>query len=110
MKMNVLAAAILSFGMASTAFAQSNPVPNNMAGDRSTKDAGGGASGDVQMQTGTSAPVIDPNSTNSTAGGNTNATGTVDRSRCPVDPAPGAVGTEGGSGGASVSDACPDNH
>ncbi|MBW9117337.1 hypothetical protein JNB88_27335 [Rhizobium cauense] len=111
MNMKLLAAALLSVGMATSAFAQSNPVPNNMANDKTPgQDAGGGAGGDVQTQTGTSAPVVvDPNATNSTMGTNTNSTGTVDRTRCPPQAAPGAVATQGGSGGASVSEACPDN-
>ncbi|KWV47945.1 hypothetical protein AS026_12800 [Rhizobium altiplani] len=111
MRLKILAITVLSVGMATSAFAQSNPVPNNMAGDKTTgEDAGGGASGDTQTRTGTSTPtVIDPGATNSTSGGNTNSTGTVDRSRCPPQSAPGSVATQGGSGGASVSEACPDN-
>ncbi|WP_019280195.1 hypothetical protein [Rhizobium grahamii] len=107
----VLSVVLLSLGMATSVYAQSNPVPNNMAGDKTTgQDAGGGANGDVQNQTGTNMPaVVDPNATNSTAGGNTNATGTVDRTRCPAQPTPGSVATQGGNGGASVSEACPDN-
>jgi hypothetical protein len=91
-------------------FAQSNPTPNNMAGDKTMgEDAGGGTNGDIQNNTGTSAPVvIDPNSTNSTAGGSTNSTGTVDPANCPPRAAPGAVDAQGGNSGASVSDACPD--
>ncbi|MDP9810144.1 hypothetical protein J2W42_003005 [Rhizobium tibeticum] len=111
MYLKILASAVLSLGMVTSAFAQSNPVPNNMTGDKPMgQDAGGGASGDAQTQTGTNKPtVVDPNATNSTTGGNTNSTGIVDRSRCPTEPAPGSVATQGGSGGASKSEACPDN-
>ncbi|MDQ0562430.1 hypothetical protein QO004_004235 [Rhizobium mesoamericanum] len=111
MQFKILAVAVLSLGMATSALAQSNPVPNNMAGDKTPgQDAGGGASGDVQTQTGTNKRiVVDPNATNSTTGANTNSTGTVDRSRCPAQPAPGSVATQGGNGGASKSEACPDN-
>lgn len=106
MRMKLAAASILALGlMTSTSYAQSNPTPNNMAGE----DAGGGANGDIQTRTGTNEPVVvDPNATNSTMG-NTNTTGTVDRSKCTDRAAPGAVDTQGGNSGASVSDACPDN-
>jgi len=111
MDVRLIAAAFLSVGLATSALAQSNPVPNNVAGDKTMgQDAGGGANGDAQTPTGNSNPVIvDPNSTGSTMGTNTNTTGTVDRTRCPAQPAPGTVATQGGSGGASVSEACPDN-
>ncbi|MDM9627894.1 hypothetical protein QTL95_18540 [Rhizobium sp. S152] len=111
MRMKLAAASILALGlMTSVSYAQSNPTPNNMAGDKTAgEDAGGGANGDIQNRTGTNEPVvIDPNATNSTMG-NTNTTGTVDRSRCPDPVAPGAVATQGGNSGASVSEACPDN-
>jgi len=111
MRNEFVVVALLSLGVATSAYAQSNPTPNNMAGDKTMgEDAGGGANGDMQNRTGTNAPaVVDPNATNSTVGTNSNATGTVDRTRCPTQPAPGSVATQGGSGGASVSEACPDN-
>ena len=111
MKMKFVAASILALGMAtSVSYAQSNPVPNSMSGNKvQGEGAGGGANGDIQNNTGTNNPaVVDPNATNSTMGGNTNTTGTVDRSRCPPQPAPGTVATQSGNGGASVSEACPD--
>jgi hypothetical protein len=110
--MKILAASLLAFGMmTSVSSAQSNPTPNNMSGDKNIEQgAGGGANGDIQNRTGTSEPVVvDPSATNSTLGTNTNTTGTVDRSRCPDRAGPGAVDTQGGNSGASVSDACPDN-
>ena len=48
MELTILAVAVLSLGMATSALAQSNSVPNNMTGDKTQgQDAGGGASGDV---------------------------------------------------------------
>jgi hypothetical protein len=112
MRMKLVAASALALGMmTSLSYAQSNPTPNNMSGDKPMgQGAGGGANGDIQNRTGTNEPVVvDPSATNSTMGTNTNTTGTVDRSRCPDRAAPGAVDTQGGNSGASVSDACPDN-
>ncbi|MDM9644816.1 hypothetical protein [Rhizobium sp. S163] len=112
MRMRLAAASILAFGMmTSMTYAQSNPTPNSMSGDKTQgQDAGGGANGDLQNQTGTNQPaVVDPGATNSTMGTNSNTTGTVDRTKCPDRAAPGAVDTQGGNSGASVSDACPDN-
>ena len=45
MKMKLVAASLLALGMAtSMSYAQSNPVPNNMATDKNAnEDAGGGA-------------------------------------------------------------------
>jgi hypothetical protein len=115
MRSRFIVASLLALGMAtSVSYAQSNPTPNSMSGDKTQgEDAGGGANGDLQNKTGTNMPaVVDPNATNSTAtgAGNTNSTGTVDRSRCPEQPAPGSVNTQGANGGASVSEACPDNN
>jgi hypothetical protein len=112
MHMKLAAASILALGvMTSVTYAQSNPTPNNMSGDKTQgEDAGGGANGDIQNRTGSNEPVVvDPGATNSTIGTNSNTTGTVDRTRCPDRAAPGAVDTQGGNSGASVSDACPDN-
>ncbi len=110
MRMKLVAASLLALGMAtSLSYAQSNPTPNNMAGDKTMgEDAGGGANGDMQNNTGTGPVVIDPGSTNSTVGGPMNSTGAVNRANCPARAAPGAVDTQAGNSGASVSDACPD--
>jgi hypothetical protein len=110
MKAKLIATSILALGLASgVAMAQSNPSPSGATIGNSTVDSGGGATADAPNTTGTSPGVVDPNATYSTTPGvNTNSTGTVDRSRCPPQPAPGTTATQGGSGGASVSEACPD--
>ncbi|MBB3391596.1 hypothetical protein FHT82_004374 [Rhizobium sp. BK275] len=59
MRMKIVAASLLALGMATSAFAQSNPAPTGTTIDRSTVDSGGGA--------GTKKPrVMDKTTTGST--------------------------------------------
>jgi hypothetical protein len=109
MKAKLIAASVLALGLAGGAMAQSNPSPSAATIGSSTVDTGGGASADAPNTTGTSPMAVDPNATYSTTpGANMNTTGTVDRSRCPPQPMPGSTAAQGGNGGASVSEACPD--
>ncbi len=107
MRLTTVAASIFAISMASAAFAQSNPAPAGSTIDKSTIDSGGGGTTDTQNNTGAAPMVADPNTTNSTIG-NTNSSGTVDRSRCPAQAAPGTTAAQGGNSGASESQACPD--
>jgi hypothetical protein len=43
MRMKIVAASLLALGMATSAFAQSNPAPTAHTMDKSTVDSGGGA-------------------------------------------------------------------
>lgn len=43
MRMRIVAASLLALGMATSAFAQSNPAPTGATMDRNTVDSGGGA-------------------------------------------------------------------
>lgn len=64
MRMKIFAASLLAVGMATSAFAQSNPAPAGATMDKSTTDTGGGANGDMKKPMAT-----DTNTTGSTTSG-----------------------------------------
>lgn len=107
MKMKLVAASLLALGMAtSMSYAQSNPVPNNMATDKNAnEDAGGGAGSSDSSGTKTMKPMgTDSTMTNSTANGN--STDCKDGSN-----AKGALQTQAGKGDATPQDlACGENN
>ena len=107
MKMKLVAASLLALGMAtSMSYAQSNPVPNNMATDKNAnEDAGGGAGSSDSSSTKTMKPMgTDSTMTNSTKTGN--STDCKDGSN-----AKGALQTQAGKGNATPQDqACGENN
>jgi len=108
MRMKLVAASLLALGMAtSMSYAQSNPVPNNMATDKNAnEDAGGGANGDMDS-TGTKAMkpmATDGTTTNSTM--NKNSTDCKDGSNNK-----GALQTQAGKSDATPQGvACGENN
>ena len=77
MKMKLVAASLLALGMAtSMSYAQSNPVPNNMATDKNAnEDVGGGANGDMDS---TGTKTMKPMSTDGTMTNSTTKTNSTD--------------------------------
>jgi len=98
MRMKIVAASLLALGMATSAFAQSNPAPTGATIDRSTVDSGGGA--------GMKKPrVMDKTTTGSTTMGNMK----TNKLRCPDHASssgtgPGKLQTQGGTSNATPMD------
>ena len=100
MKMKLVAVSILALGMTtSMSYAQSNPVPNNMATDKNAnEDAGGGAGSNGNSGTKTMKPMA-------TDGTMTNSTTGTDMTKCKDGSnAKGALQTQAGKGDATPQD------
>ncbi|MBA9033864.1 hypothetical protein [Rhizobium leguminosarum] len=101
MRMKVVAASLFAIGMATTAFAQSNPAPAGATIDKNQADQGGGATSDTK----TKKPMAtDSTTTNSTTGG-TMKTMKTDKTKCP-DPVNNSakLQTQGGTSNATPMD------
>ncbi|OWV89808.1 hypothetical protein ATY78_18085 [Rhizobium sp. R635] len=76
MRMKLVAASLFALGMATSAFAQSNPAPAGATIDKNAADQGGGATTDTK----TKKPMaMDTTTTGSTTGG----TMKMDKTKCP---------------------------
>lgn len=110
MKMKIIAASLLALGMAtSMSYAQSNPVPNNMATDKNAnEDAGGGAGSSDSSGTKTMKPMgTDSTMTNSTTG--KSKAGTMEN--CKSKTGKGSLQTQAGNSGTlTTEDSCADNN
>lgn len=98
MRMKLVAASLLSIGMATSAFAQSNPAPVSATIDKNQADQGGGASGNMKAKK--------PMATDTTTTGST-STGTMktDRTKCPNPVNNSAkLQTQGGTSNATPMD------
>ncbi|MBY5609229.1 hypothetical protein HFO32_23440 [Rhizobium leguminosarum] len=96
MRMKLAAASLLALGMATSAFAQSNPAPAGATIDKTQADQGGGAGGDTKAKK--------PMATDTTTTGST-TTGTKDKVKCPdpVNNSPN-LQTQGGTSNATPMD------
>ena len=103
MRLKIIAVSLFAVGMATSAFAQSNPAPAGATIDKSTVDTGGGANGDVKKPMST-----DTSTTGSTAAGGTmGAMGTMDKANCKDPASSGGTGklqTQGGKSNATPED------
>jgi hypothetical protein len=94
MRFKIVATAILAVGMATSAFAQSNPAPAGSTIDRSQADSGGGANSDMKKP-----KAVDSSSTGSTM--------KMDKTKC-ANPASsagnGKLQTQGGKSNATPED------
>lgn len=94
MRFKIVATAILAIGMATSAFAQSNPAPAGSTMDKSQTDTGGGANSDMK-----SPKAVDSSSTGSTM--------KMDKTKC-ANPASsagdGKLQTQGGKSNATPED------
>lgn len=98
MRMRLLAASLFAVGMATSAFAQSNPAPAGATIDKNHVDQGGGATTDTKIKT---PMATDSTTTNSTTSG----TMKMDKTRCP-DPVNNSnkLQTQGGTSNATPMD------
>ncbi len=100
MRMKIVAASLLALGMATSAFAQSNPAPTGHTIDKSTTDSGGGAGTKAKK------PVV----TDKTKTGSTKAGSAMKMKRpgCPGEAASstgtGKLQTQGGTSNATPTD------
>lgn len=108
MRMRIVAASLLALGMATSAFAQSNPAPTGHTIDKSTTDTGGGAGTNAKK------PVVtDKTTTGSTKAGSAMKTNRPD---CPGEAAsssgtgPGKLQTQGGTSNATPTDEACASH
>lgn len=107
MRMKIVAASLLALGMATSAFAQSNPAPTGATMDRSTNDSGGGAG-----TTHTKKPMAtDKTTTGSTTGGAMKA----NKPDCPdhassTGTGSGKLQTQGGTSNATPMDEACASH
>jgi hypothetical protein len=94
MRFKIVATAILAIGMATSAFAQSNPAPAGSTMDKSQTDTGGGANSDMKKP-----KAVDSSSTGSTM--------KMDKTKC-ANPASsagnGKLQTQGGKSYATPED------
>jgi hypothetical protein len=94
MRFKIVATAILAVGMATSAFAQSNPAPAGSTMDKSQTDTGGGANSDMKK----------PKAVDSSATGSTMK---MDKTKC-ANPASsagtGKLQTQGGKSNATPED------
>ena len=94
MRFKIVATAILAVGMATSAFAQSNPAPAGSTMDKSQTDTGGGANSDMKKP-----KAVDSSSTGSTM--------KMDKTKC-ANPASsagnGKLQTQGGKSNATPED------
>jgi hypothetical protein len=94
MRFKIVATAILAIGMATSAFAQSNPAPAGSTMDKSQTDTGGGANSDMKKP-----KAVDSSSTGSTM--------KMDKTKC-ANPASsagnGKLQTQGGKSNATPED------
>lgn len=101
MRMKIVAASLLALGMATSAFAQSNPAPTGTTMDKSTVDSGGGAGVKAKKPMAT-----DKTTTGSTKAGSAMKTNRPD---CPDHASssgtgPGKLQTQGGTSNATPMD------
>ncbi|SCB58760.1 hypothetical protein GA0061105_105229 [Rhizobium aethiopicum] len=98
MRMKLVAASLLALGMATSAFAESNPAPAGATIDKNAADQGGGASGDMKAK---KPMATDTTTTGSTTGG----TMKMDKTKCP-DPVNNSdnLQTQGGRSNATPMD------
>ncbi len=94
MRFKIVATAILAVGMATSAFAQSNPAPAGSTMDKNQADTGGGANSDMKKP-----KAVDSSSTGSTM--------KMDKTKC-ANPASsagnGKLQTQGGKSNATPED------
>ncbi|RWY79892.1 hypothetical protein EHI44_30690 [Rhizobium leguminosarum] len=97
MRMKLVAASLLVIGMATSAFAQSNPAPAGATIDKNHADQGGGATTDTKAK---KPMATDSTTTNSTTSGKT-----MDKSKCP-NPVNNSANlqTQGGTSNATPMD------
>lgn len=76
MRMKLIAASLVAIGMATSAFAQSNPAPAGATIDKNQADQGGGASGDMKAKK----PMVTDTTTTGTT---TTGTMKTNRPKCP---------------------------
>jgi hypothetical protein len=102
MHMKLVAASLLALGMATSAYAQSNPTPAASTMDKNQTDTGGGANADA-----TTKPMAKDMKKKPMAMNKTKATGTMDKVKC-KDPASsagtGKLQTQGGKSNATPED------
>lgn len=106
MRMKIVAASLLALGMATSAFAQSNPAPTGTTMDKSTVDSGGGAGVKAKKPMAT-----DKTTTGSTRMGNMK----MDKPDCPDHASssgtgPGKLQTQGGTSNATPTDEACASH
>ena len=109
MRTKIVAASLLALGMATSAFAQSNPAPTGATMDRNTVDSGGGA-GTGHMKK--------PMATDKTTTGSTKMGGAMKMKRpdCRGQAAdssgtgPGTLQTQGGTSNATPNDEACASH
>lgn len=98
MSMKLVAASLLAIGMATSAFAQSNPAPAGATIDKNQADQGGGAASDMKAK---KPMATDSTMTNSTTGG----TMKMDKTKCPNPVNNSAkLQTQGGTSNATPMD------
>ncbi|NNU63917.1 MULTISPECIES: hypothetical protein [Rhizobium] len=98
MHMKLVAASLFAIGMATSAFAQSNPAPAGATIDKNQADQGGGATSDMKAK---KPMATDSTTTNSTTGG----TMKTDKTKCPNPVNNSAkLQTQGGTSNATPMD------
>ncbi|MGZ2487853.1 hypothetical protein ACVITL_006438 [Rhizobium pisi] len=98
MRMKLVAASLLALGMATSAFAQSNPAPTGATMDKNQTDQGGGATGKMKTKK--------PMATDSTkTGSTTHSTMKMHKTKCrnPVNNS-AKLQTQGGTSNATPMD------
>lgn len=102
MRMKLIAASVLALGMATSAYAQSNPTPAGSTMDKNQTDTGGGANADATKPM--AKDIKKPMAKNTAS---TKAKGTMDKAKC-KDPASsagtGKLQTQGGKSNATPED------
>ncbi|MBB3410004.1 hypothetical protein FHT87_003936 [Rhizobium sp. BK316] len=105
MRMKIVAASLLALGMATPAFAQSNPAPTGTTIDKSTVDSGGGAGVKAKKPM-----AMDKTTTGSTKAGSAMKTNRPD---CPDHASSSGTGklqTQGGTSNATPMDEACASH
>nr|WP_064250434.1 hypothetical protein [Rhizobium leguminosarum]OAP89176.1 hypothetical protein A4U53_06905 [Rhizobium leguminosarum] len=98
MRMKLVAASLLAIGMATSAFAQSNPAPAGTTIDKNQADQGGGAASDTK----TKKPMA---TDTTTTGSTTSGAMKMDKTKCPNPVNNSAkLQTQGGTSNATPMD------
>jgi hypothetical protein len=105
MHMKIVAASLLALGMATSAFAQSNPAPTGTTMDKNTTDSGGGAGTTVKK----------PMATDKMKTGSTKMGTKTNKVRCPDHASSSGTGsgklqTQGGTSNATPMDEACASH
>ncbi|EJZ18654.1 hypothetical protein NE852_28240 (plasmid) [Rhizobium sp. Pop5] len=97
MRMKLIAASLLALGMATSAFAQSNPAPTGATMDKNQADQGGGATSKMKTKK--------PMATDSTKTSSTKSTMKMHKTKCPNPVNNSAkLQTQGGTSNATPMD------